>query len=270
MASSNPPDFKHAISVFYQQYNPEKIDQVDKNISKYKGQESVLVKMLEKKYSVTFDLFLYWRNGNNNSMVPDADPEGKYSHYVKTASGLRYFDNELGTGASVLSGDRLSMHYTGWLDCINGQKCFDDSLKKNKPFEFVAGHGSVIRGWDEAVLIDFKVGGQRSVVIPWHLAYGAQGKEGMIPPKSVLFFTMRLLSINGTGTSSLKSGFGSFVSSPFATSASATVFPSTLGFSGVGSGSPQTFASPSFVTSSQSAVGSFSNSSVTPVSIYVL
>src|SRR5262249_5684007 len=76
---------------------------------------------------------------------------------VTTASGLKYIDCVVGTGASPTKGKMVTVHYTGTL--TDGKK-FDSSVDRGEPFQFVIGVGQVIKGWDEGVLT-MKVGGKR-------------------------------------------------------------------------------------------------------------
>lgn len=96
-----------------------------------------------------------------------------------------------GTGASPKKGDRVRVHYTGWL--TNGSK-FDSSVDRNDPFEFVLGVGQVIKGWDEGVA-QLKVGDKAKLTIPAELGYGARGAGGVIPPNATLIFEVELLGI---------------------------------------------------------------------------
>ena len=90
-------------------------------------------------------------------------------------------------------GQIVVVHYTGTLD--SGKK-FDSSLDRAAPFEFPLGEKHVIPGWDEGVAT-MKPGGERLLVIPSSLAYGAEGFPGVIPPNATLHFTIKLLSIKG-------------------------------------------------------------------------
>ncbi len=117
----------------------------------------------------------------------NADADG----YTVLESGLKYKDTVVGNGTTAKAGDRLSMHYTGTLD--DGTK-FDSSLDRGKPFEFVLGQGDVIQGWDVGVE-GMKVGGKRTLVIPYTMAYGEQGIPGVIPPKATLNFDVELVEI---------------------------------------------------------------------------
>lgn len=114
---------------------------------------------------------------------------------TKTASGLEYEDTVVGTGASPASGQRCSMHYTGWLwqNGAKGSK-FDSSVDRGEPFEFQIGVGQVIKGWDEGVA-SMKIGGKRTLRIPPELGYGARGAGGVIPGGATLLFEVELLGV---------------------------------------------------------------------------
>jgi FKBP-type peptidyl-prolyl cis-trans isomerase FkpA len=106
--------------------------------------------------------------------------------------GLIVTDEVVGTGPSAKSGDRVTVHYTGWL--LDGTK-FDSSRDQNRPFSFSLGAGNVIPGWDQGVA-GMKVGGKRKLTIPPDLGYGAHGAGGVIPPNATLKFDVELLKIN--------------------------------------------------------------------------
>jgi peptidylprolyl isomerase len=110
---------------------------------------------------------------------------------VTTPSGLKYTDQQVGTGPSPKRGQTVRVHYTGRL--ANGQK-FDSSVDRGEPLEFQIGVGQVIAGWDEGVL-SMKVGGKRTLVIPPSLGYGARGAGGVIPPNAELHFEVELLGV---------------------------------------------------------------------------
>ncbi len=112
-----------------------------------------------------------------------------------TASGLQYLDTVEGTGAEAVAGNRVKVHYTGWLynDDTQGAK-FDSSKDRGDPFAFSLGAGMVIKGWDEGVA-GMKVGGARTLIIPAALGYGARGAGGVIPPNATLKFDVELLGV---------------------------------------------------------------------------
>ena len=108
-------------------------------------------------------------------------------------------DIKLGEGDLAVSGKEVLVHYTGWLydeaaPDHKGTK-FDSSRDRADPFDFPLGAGHVIKGWDQGVE-GMKVGGQRTLVIPAHLGYGARGAGGAIPPNATLVFDVELLEVN--------------------------------------------------------------------------
>ncbi len=113
---------------------------------------------------------------------------------------LQTIDTVEGEGEEAVAGKPVVVHYTGWLYDENapdqrGSK-FDSSLDRNDPFTFNLGAGQVIRGWDEGVA-GMKVGGQRTLIIPPEMGYGARGAGGVIPPNATLVFEVELLDVQG-------------------------------------------------------------------------
>ena len=115
-----------------------------------------------------------------------------------TESGLQYEDTTLGTGQEASAGQKVQVHYTGWLydPTANNNRGikFDSSKDRGQPFGFGLGQGQVIRGWDEGVQ-GMKVGGTRVLTIPAELGYGARGAGGVIPPNAMLVFEVELLGV---------------------------------------------------------------------------
>lgn len=101
-------------------------------------------------------------------------------------------DLVLGTGATAVAGDVLTVHYIGSLQ--NGT-VFQSSYSLGAPYTFRLGAGQVIAGWDQGVP-GMKVGGKRRLIIPPSLAYGSQG-QGPVPPNATIQFDVELLSIAG-------------------------------------------------------------------------
>lgn len=108
----------------------------------------------------------------------------------KTESGLYYTITKEGEGESPKKGAQVSVHYKGTL--VDGT-VFDSSYQRNQPIDFSVGVGQVIPGWDEGILLLAK-GAAARFVIPSHLAYGAQGAGGVIPPNATLVFEVELVN----------------------------------------------------------------------------
>jgi FKBP-type peptidyl-prolyl cis-trans isomerase len=120
--------------------------------------------------------------------VPKSDPAPKFE----------VTDIALGTGNAIAAGATAVVHYTGWLfDAAasdhHGKK-FDSSRDRGEPLRFPVGGGRVIKGWDEGIA-GMKIGGQRQLLIPPDMAYGAAGAGAAIPPNATLIFDVELLAI---------------------------------------------------------------------------
>ncbi|WP_042437137.1 FKBP-type peptidyl-prolyl cis-trans isomerase [Streptacidiphilus albus] len=95
-----------------------------------------------------------------------------------------------GAGPKVASGQSVIVQYTGvtWAD----GKVFDSSWNDQGAFNYVAGGGNVIKGWDQAILGQ-TVGSRVEIVIPPALGYGATA-QGSIPANSTLVFVVDILA----------------------------------------------------------------------------
>ncbi len=104
-------------------------------------------------------------------------------------TNLQITDTIIGDGKAIVSGDLITLHYTGKFE--NG-KTFDSSIG-GEPFTTPIGVGQLIAGWDEG-LIGMKEGGTRSLVIPPELGYGDAEIPG-IPAVSTLMFEVELIKV---------------------------------------------------------------------------
>ena len=108
---------------------------------------------------------------------------------VTTPTGLVFRSIQEGTGAAPTPTDLVKVHYTGSL--IDG-KVFDSSVKRGEPAEFPL--NGIIPCWTEG-LQKMKVGGKAKLVCPSSIAYGDQGRPGIIPPGATLVFDVELLAV---------------------------------------------------------------------------
>ncbi|XP_027712225.1 peptidyl-prolyl cis-trans isomerase FKBP4 [Vombatus ursinus] len=90
-------------------------------------------------------------------------------------------------------GDKVTVHYTGWL--LDGTK-FDSSLDRKDKFSFDLGKGEVIKAWDIAVAT-MKIGEVCHITCKPEYAYGSSGSPPMIPPNATLVFEVELFDFKG-------------------------------------------------------------------------
>ena len=114
----------------------------------------------------------------------------------ETESGLFVEVLQEGSGPPAGYGDEMGVHYTVWLP--NGSKV-DSSHDHDppEPLEMILGSTSLIDGWVEGVT-GMRMGERRKLVLPYDLAYGPAGREG-IPPYSPLVFEVELAEHIPTG-----------------------------------------------------------------------
>jgi len=96
-----------------------------------------------------------------------------------------------GSGKEAVKGALITTNYRGFI--ADGTQ-FDSSYDKGRSFQCVIGTGRVIKGWDQGIL-GMKVGGQRKLSVPAHLAYGERKMGSVIAPNSDLFFEIELLEV---------------------------------------------------------------------------
>jgi peptidylprolyl isomerase len=119
-------------------------------------------------------------------------PTTDYENLTTSQTGLQWRDITVGDGAIAEKGDKVSVHYTGWL--YPSGPIFDSSVSRGEPFSFRIGTNGIIQGWNQGVK-GMHVGGKRLLVIPPELGYGAGGYPPVIPRNATLVFQIELLDI---------------------------------------------------------------------------
>ncbi|WP_167855498.1 FKBP-type peptidyl-prolyl cis-trans isomerase [Hymenobacter fodinae] len=127
-----------------------------------------------------------------------ASPDSLLARATQTTSGLRYTVRQPGKGPTAHSGDKVTVHYTGFLP--NGH-VFDASVKQGGPLKVRVGRGEVIKGWDEALQL-LPEGTRARLWIPARLAYAAKGvrdpdddRRYLVPPQTDLVFEVEILRV---------------------------------------------------------------------------
>ncbi len=101
-------------------------------------------------------------------------------------------DLVVGTGTEAVATSRITVSYGGWL--------YDTSKTDGKGAQFDGSNNAtfllsgLIPGWQRGV-VGMKVGGQRRLIIPPELAYGAAGSGSSVPPNATLVFDIGLLGV---------------------------------------------------------------------------
>ncbi|HNW81772.1 MAG TPA: peptidylprolyl isomerase [bacterium] len=84
---------------------------------------------------------------------------------------------------AVKTGDKIAVHYTGWLE--NGEK-FDTSLDSGETFKFQVGEGMVIKGFDDAV-VGMEIGDKKKITIAPEEAYGPKSEQHIFDVDKSMF-----------------------------------------------------------------------------------
>lgn len=110
------------------------------------------------------------------------------SNIDTTSTGLFYIVDKAGTGATVKSGDAVTVQYTGKF--LDGT-VFDSSTS----FSYVhkAAGQRMIQGWEEGIEV-MKKGESAVFLIPSAKAYGTDGNS-VIPPYTPLIFVIEVIDI---------------------------------------------------------------------------
>ena len=122
--------------------------------------------------------------GGNDSPTTTPTPVAPYSQT----------DLVVGAGAVAISGNQVTVAYTGWLYDAARPEGKGSQFDSNANFSFRLGTGAVIRGWDQGVP-GMRVGGQRRLVIPPDLAYGNRSPGPGIPANATLVFDITLNAV---------------------------------------------------------------------------
>jgi len=109
----------------------------------------------------------------------------------ETNTGLRVAEYVEGEGPTPQKGDIVKVVYTARY--VDGKQ-FDSYLDRDNPYVFRVGMGQVLEGLDEGVST-MRAGGRRVLVLPPHLAFGHEGRPGVVPEDAWVEFDVELLAI---------------------------------------------------------------------------
>ncbi len=117
---------------------------------------------------------------------------------VITTTGLRYLELQAGTGPALESCRGVALRYTAMLD----SGAVVDSLDAGQSLVFVLGREGerFIPGFEEG-LLGLRAGGERRLIVPAALAYGAESRPARpprfagIPANANLIFDIRVQQV---------------------------------------------------------------------------
>jgi len=144
------------------------------------SQQQVTEKLLEaNKSSIVFE------NKQIDSLVNHSGWK-----MTQTPTGLRYEVLVRGKGEKSKSGKLARIEYE--VKEISGEVIY--SSERTGPKEFRIGSGGVESGLEEGILL-LRIGDEARFVLPSYLAFGLSGDQNLIPPKTTLIYTLKLIDL---------------------------------------------------------------------------
>ncbi|KAJ8906918.1 hypothetical protein NDN08_003402 [Rhodosorus marinus] len=122
---------------------------------------------------------------------------------IEIDDGVVYREIKTGDGYSPNQGDTVAIHYSLFCDGIEVETSRESQGLAARPLAFTwgatRGPGAILKGVPMG-MDGMKVGGQRMIILPPELAYGAKGRPPLIPPNSNVEFAVSLLSVKRMGS----------------------------------------------------------------------
>jgi FKBP-type peptidyl-prolyl cis-trans isomerase len=123
---------------------------------------------------------------------PNHKPSSNKPVHTETIKGgLVVEDLKFGQGASLKSGDFVTLHFSGWFK--DDLTKFDSSIDRGAYLQYQYGIHPINQGWDLGIF-GMRVGGKRRLIIPSAMAYGPDGR-GPVPGGKDLIYEIDLLQI---------------------------------------------------------------------------
>lgn len=115
---------------------------------------------------------------------------------VADAPVFSFTDTVVGTGATAAASTTASVRYSAYLynaaTADHKGILVDSNASSTSTFAFVLGASQAISGFDQGVT-GMKVGGKRTVYVPYSMAYGTSG-SGSVPGYSGMVFDIQLVA----------------------------------------------------------------------------
>jgi peptidylprolyl isomerase len=110
----------------------------------------------------------------------------------QTESGLVYVIENEGDETRPVKGSKMSVHVNGTFR-FDGEKFFS-TYDNNQPMDFQYQIQRMVPGFEEGLEMLGK-GGKGTFFLPYHMAYGAQGRPGGIPQYADLIFVIEVIDL---------------------------------------------------------------------------
>ena len=91
---------------------------------------------------------------------------------------------------TINKGNKVTYSYS--LELLDGTTL--SSSDENKPETVIIGSGKIIRGLDYAFR-QLKLDEEAKIIIPSHLGYGLLGDQKTIPPRAILYYQIKILTV---------------------------------------------------------------------------
>jgi FKBP-type peptidyl-prolyl cis-trans isomerase FkpA len=114
---------------------------------------------------------------------------------TETQSGLWYMIRKEGSGDFLKTNDRIFLEYE--CNLLDGSPCY--SSDKTGPKEVILGKSRIETGLDQGLRM-LKPGGEAIFIIPPFLAWGIVGDGDRIPSRSIVVYSVRIISDVKPGT----------------------------------------------------------------------
>ena len=111
------------------------------------------------------------------------------------ASGVKSREITVGTDMVAEHGKVVVVHVRGFLN--RGEECLN-TYKQGGPWRIDLSKRDCIAGLLQGIE-GMRVGGRRELIVSPHLAYGAEGVSGRIPPNAVIRFEVDLVEVREAG-----------------------------------------------------------------------
>lgn len=126
------------------------------------------------------------------SILVSAQLTNAQGHNITHAPGIEFQRIKEGSGIGPRFGDQVTIHLI--VAPIPGKKEVINTYERERPATFRLGSSGVIFGL-ELLLYEIRSGDKVTAILPYLLAYGAEGNPPNIPPRSDIMLTVELVDV---------------------------------------------------------------------------